>query len=72
MIIEVCERLMDEWHVGHIRLPKYHACLAHRLSVWSHGRSVEEALDSLIAAHPDEFPNGINGFTVNYIGRRTR
>lgn len=62
--IEVCERLMDRRYVPVIKdgrvvdtevRPKFHACIKGEHGYWGSGDSVQDAIGSVINAHPERF-----------------
>lgn len=81
--IEVCERLADSHLipqrdaqgncviirgiVPHVRAPKYHAQIKGQGGFWGCGNSRDEAIGSLIAAHPEQF-----GIAVSHLGKEAR
>jgi hypothetical protein len=76
MKIEVCERLMDHGHapeikdgvfVGMRETPKYHAQVRGKPGFWGCGDTIQDAIGSLISAHPKQF-----GIKIAYIGKAPR
>jgi hypothetical protein len=76
LIVETCERIMDHWYIRGNRMPKYHACINVNglgSGPWACGHSIEDALDSLVNAHKERFPNGRKSIDqVHYLGRLGR
>ena len=76
VVIEVCERLMDyalepelkrDRCVGMKRVPKFHAQIKREPGFWGCGKSHDEAVGSLIRAHPEYF-----GMKVKDLGKLPR
>lgn len=71
-IIELSERLMDYWtdNFGQ-RRTKYYVRIQ-ETCYWSCGRDPEDAIESLIRTHPEQFPLGRAGTEVIYLGKLSR
>lgn len=72
--IEACNRLMDCWYIYGAdkthRMPKYHVQIKGHGGYWSCGRTIEEAVESLVSSHKEMFKNGYS--KIIYLGELAR
>lgn len=57
--IQVAKRATDYWTdytANHpVRMPKFHAQIADNPGYWGEGKTIDEAIGSLIRSHPNRF-----------------